>query len=147
MAKNRVTVTDENFGELLIAGLTDAVAVHEGRAKAAHVTRRKLTTRSVEVAPPPKYRARKIWEVRRTLGVSQPVFACMLNVSPKTVRSWESGERKPEGATLRLLELAEKQPAALARAVRPRERKAERRPARTTVKKTGERTATKRARK
>lgn len=147
MAKNRVTVTDENFGELLIAGLTEAVAVHEGRAKPPRVSRRKLTTRSVEVAPPPAYKARKIWEVRKTLGVSQPVFACMLNVSPKTVRSWEQGERKPEGATLRLLELAEKQPAALARAVRPREAKTARRPARATAKKTGKRAATKRAKK
>jgi hypothetical protein len=33
------------------------------------------------------------------------------------VRAWERGEREPEGATLRLLELAEKHPEVLAEAV------------------------------
>jgi len=47
----------------------------------------------------------------------------MLNVSGSTVRAWEQGAREPEGPTLRLLEIAEKNPAVLVDAVadsRPR---------------------------
>ena len=94
--------------------------MESGGLKPARVRRRKLTTRKVEVAPPPRYRPRKIAAVRNSLGVSQPVFASMLNVRSSTVRAWEQGDREPEGATLRLLELAEKHPSVLARAVRNR---------------------------
>jgi putative transcriptional regulator len=44
------------------------------------------------------------------MNVSQPVFARLLNVSDNAVRSWEQGAREPEGATLRLLEIAECNP-------------------------------------
>lgn len=120
MAKKRITVTSQNFGDLLVQGLEEALAVEQGNAKPARVRRRKLTMRRVEVAPPPRYRPKKIAAMRSSLGVSQPVFASMLNVSNSTVRAWEQGDREPEGATLRLLELAEKHPHVLTRAVRKR---------------------------
>jgi hypothetical protein len=47
------------------------------------------------------------------MGVSQPIFADVLNVSTPTVRSSEQGVREPEGPSLRLLEFAERQPAVL----------------------------------
>ena len=37
--------------------------------------------------------------------VSQPVFAKFLNVSPSTIKKWESGEKHPGGAALRLLHI------------------------------------------
>jgi putative transcriptional regulator len=37
--------------------------------------------------------------------MSQFVFASVLNVSVKTVQSWEQGERRPSHAALRLLEI------------------------------------------
>ena len=37
--------------------------------------------------------------------VSQPVFARYLNVSKSSVVQWEIGERKPNGAALKLLDL------------------------------------------
>lgn len=118
MAKEtRIEVTSENFGELLIQGLEEAVAIQEGGAKPARVNRRKITARKAEVAPPPRYNPRLILKVRRSLGVSQPVFASMLNVSRSTVRAWEQGSREPEGATRRLLEVADKHPKVLAEAV------------------------------
>jgi DNA-binding transcriptional regulator YiaG len=41
----------------------------------------------------------------------------MLNVSQSTVRAWEQGAREPEGATLRLLEVADKHPEVLVEAI------------------------------
>jgi DNA-binding transcriptional regulator YiaG len=51
--------------------------------------------------------------LRRRLDVSQREFADMLNVSVGTVRSWEQGLRRPDGASLRLLDIAEHQPEVL----------------------------------
>jgi DNA-binding transcriptional regulator YiaG len=115
--KNRIEVTSENFGKLLIQGIEEAVAIKEGRTKPARVNRRKITSRKAEVSPPPRYNPGHILKVRRSLGVSQPVFASMLNVSRSTVRAWEQGSREPEGATRRLLEVAAKHPKVLAEAV------------------------------
>jgi hypothetical protein len=42
--------------------------------------------------------------------MSQGVFARLLNVSVKTVQSWEQGERKPSHAALRLLQVLAEQP-------------------------------------
>ncbi len=41
---------------------------------------------------------------------SQMFLAKGLNVSVKTVQAWEQGLRKPVGPTLKLLEIAEKNP-------------------------------------
>ena len=54
---------------------------------------------------PPKMEARDIVRLRERCKMSQIVFACVLNVSVKTVQSWEQGERKPSQAALRLLEI------------------------------------------
>lgn len=51
--KNPIDVTSENFSDLLIQGLEEAVAVEEGRAKPVRVSRRKITARKADVAPPP----------------------------------------------------------------------------------------------
>lgn len=37
--------------------------------------------------------------------MSQPVFASLLNVKAATVRAWEQGQRVPDGAPARLLEI------------------------------------------
>ena len=74
--------------------------------------------------PPPRFsalraeiqrdlEAERIRQVRRRLDVSQRDFADMLNVSVGTVRSWEQGLRTPDGASLRLLDIAERQPEVL----------------------------------
>ena len=42
-------------------------------------------------------------------GVSQGVFARVLNVKPKLVSEWERGEKKPSGASLKLLSLVKEQ--------------------------------------
>jgi len=62
---------------------------------------------------PPKMRPRDVREIRHSLNASQALFARFLNVSANTVRSWEQGTRRPQGADLKLLSIAKKNPQAL----------------------------------
>ena len=57
--------------------------------------------------PPPAYDAARIQTLRTTLGMSQSYFSRLLNVSPKTVQSWEQGTRIPGQSSARLLQLIE----------------------------------------
>ncbi|MCX7124357.1 MAG: DNA-binding transcriptional regulator [Gammaproteobacteria bacterium] len=50
-----------------------------------------------------KFSANKIKKLRKEAGVSQPVFAKIINVTVATVKQWERGERTPSGAALKLL--------------------------------------------
>ena len=82
-------------------GLEDIVAYKQG----------KLTLRSevIEIPEPPKiYKAKDIKHIRKSSNYSQGIFARILNVSVKTVQSWESGKRVPSHAALRLLEIVDK---------------------------------------
>jgi putative transcriptional regulator len=74
-----------------------------------------LTARTAVVAAAPRFDAAHIQQLRHRLNVSQRVFAEMLNVSLATVRHWEQGLRTPDGASRRLLEIAERDPAVLER--------------------------------
>jgi transcriptional regulator with XRE-family HTH domain len=47
-------------------------------------------------------------KIRTKTNASQPVFAFYLNVTPAAVKQWENGERKPGGASVRLLQLIER---------------------------------------
>lgn len=57
--------------------------------------------------------AERIRRIRHSLNVSQREFADLLNVSLSTVRSWEQGVRTPDGSSLRLLDIAEREPEVL----------------------------------
>lgn len=59
---------------------------------------------------PSAFGAERVLALRRRLGVSQRVFAEALNASIGAVRAWEYGRRTPDGPTVRLLELVERQP-------------------------------------
>lgn len=111
MGNERLNDIDEmSFGEMLITGLREAVAYERGELTEGVTVTTRTTARKATVAPPPRYEPDQIVRIRRRTGLSQPVFARMLNVSPKTVKSWEQGERQPDGPTLRLLQLAETTP-------------------------------------
>ena len=43
--------------------------------------------------------------LRLAAKLSQPVFAEHINVSPSTVKKWETGEKHPSGPALKLLNL------------------------------------------
>ncbi len=49
-----------------------------------------------------------IREIRKREHVSQAVFAMHLNVSKGVISQWERGEKRPAGASLKLLTLVQK---------------------------------------
>ena len=106
------------FGEALIASLEEAVAYKRGEL-ALRTRVVEWNARAARVDAPPAYDSARIRAVREKLGVSQPVFAAALNVSPQTVKAWERGARVPDGLTRRLLELAEEHPEAFLAKVHP----------------------------
>ncbi len=112
-----MTVTRKGtLGQRLIASAQEAVQIERGAAQPARVTR--YTAAGTEVDSPLRYGSGRIKEIRDHMALSQPVFAAALNVSPETVRAWEQGKRKPDGPTLRLLEVAEQHPEVLLAKVR-----------------------------
>lgn len=89
------------FFKALKKGLEEAIAHEEGKIT--------LKSEIIEIPEPPvKYKASDIKKIRKSGNYSQGVFAKVLNVSIKTVQSWESGERVPSHAALRLLEIVDK---------------------------------------
>ena len=50
----------------------------------------------------------RIKRIRRRSRTSQAVFAAYLNTSPSTVQQWEQGHKRPNGPSLRLLDLVER---------------------------------------
>ena len=74
--------------------------------------KRELRTTALPCAPK-KLSGREIAELRHRLRFSQAVFARYLNVSIKSVQAWEQGKREPDGAALKLLEIAEENPKAI----------------------------------
>ena len=91
----------ELFDELL-ESLREAGAVMRGERKAHRET--KLSMPDVKA-------------IRSELGLSERQLAALLGVRPTTVRNWQTGKRKPKGATFVLLRVAERHPQALLDAV------------------------------
>lgn len=56
---------------------------------------------------PPIYLPKKILKLREKYGVSQSVFAALLNVSASTVQKWEQGQKEPSTIANRLLQVVE----------------------------------------
>ncbi len=102
-------------GAALVEAMTDFVGTLT-RGK-AHTLR---TTDITVPAPLPVRTAAEVRAVRDGLGVSQAVFAGLLNVPVTTVISWENSQRKPSGAALKLLDIAARHPEVLTGQVRVR---------------------------
>ena len=49
--------------------------------------------------------AAEIAVIRKKSGMSQAVFAKVVNVSLSAIKQWEKGDKKPNGAALKLLNL------------------------------------------
>ena len=48
--------------------------------------------------------------LRRFVGLSQTKFAQAMGISVHTLRNWEQGRRRPEGAAIALLRIAARHP-------------------------------------
>lgn len=86
-----------SVGEDIIQGLNEAVEWTEGKKE----------LRTTRIMPVKSFSAQQIRNIRRKTKLSQSLFGGLLGVSTKAVISWESGKRKPNGPSSRLLELAD----------------------------------------
>jgi putative transcriptional regulator len=60
--------------------------------------------------PPRQLSSKEIAAIRRRMNASQALFARYLNISTKTIQSWEQGTGRPSGASLKLLSIASHDP-------------------------------------
>ena len=89
------------FAEKLKQGLEEILQFEEGK--------KTLKTHIVDLPEPPiEYTSREIRKIREKGRYSQSIFALILNVSVRTVQSWEIGARNPTHSALRLLEIIDK---------------------------------------
>lgn len=87
--------------ERLRTGLDEGIRYARGR---------QALRKTVLVGPPPRLRGGDVTRLRRRLRLSQRELAQTLNVSIKTVQSWEHGNRRPSQAALRLLQMLQLRP-------------------------------------
>jgi putative transcriptional regulator len=92
---------DELFNELL-ASVKQGGAIMRGEMKASRV---------LEFDQP------DVQLIRKKYALSQEKFAALLGISVSTLRNWEQGRRKPEGAARVLLRVAATHPEAILEAV------------------------------
>ena len=55
-----------------------------------------------------EYSPEKIISIRKKLKLSQTALASVFNISPSTVQKWEQGNKKPTGASKKLLDIIER---------------------------------------
>lgn len=83
--------------------------VHEGAKELHEVGLMKdMTLREFDamcLPPVEEYTAVQIKRIRMRNKASQGVFAEYLNISKSTVQKWEQGQKKPNGPSLKLLNL------------------------------------------
>jgi len=92
--KSILKVVHEGARDLHTIGLMDAVTLREFDA--------------LYLPPVKSYDATQIKRLRLSNKASQAVFAAYLNTSTSTVQKWEQGQKKPNGPSLKLLNLVEK---------------------------------------
>jgi len=110
VGRRAMSKKNPTIGEQIIEGLKEAIAYNRGEVTGARETRVSITAAAAKVKPAPRYSGARIARLRARLALSQTVFAKALNVSAETVRSWEQEKRVPDGAALRLLQVAERHP-------------------------------------
>ncbi len=91
MDKSILDVVHDSAKELHEAGLMPDVTLREFDALC--------------LSPVREYTATQIKRIRVRNHASQGVFAAFLNTSISTVQKWEQGKKKPNGPSLKLLNL------------------------------------------
>ncbi len=93
--------------------LTVASQIRKGLEEAIRHAKGEITLKTTTLEMPdrpPEVDASELIGLRLGRGMSQAVFALLLNVSTKTVQSWEQGKRKPSQAALRLIQVYRQNP-------------------------------------
>lgn len=87
-------------------------AIHETAVdlhRAGGIDRKTMRTfDALCLTPIPRMSPAKIRALRAREKASQAVFAAYLNVTPGLISKWERGEKRPQGASLKLLSLVDK---------------------------------------
>ena len=92
--------------ERLKQGLEEGIAHAQGE----------LTLRTVELPlAPPEIDAKTLAALRDRASMSQAIFAKVLNVSAKTLQSWEQGIRRRSDASRRLIQVFTEAPEVVCR--------------------------------
>lgn len=104
---------EESLGQKVAQALREMVAVHRGEMEPARVTYRVMTGPNADLTSPPFYSGRRVRQIRDKMGISQERFAKVMNCRVSTVEAWENDLREPNGASRRLLDLADHHPEAL----------------------------------
>lgn len=98
------------LAERLKDSLEEAIRYHKGE-----ITLK--TTTLPYPGEPPEIDAQALTALRGRSGMSQGEFARLLNVSAKTVQSWEQGVRTPSQAARRLIQVYSEHPEAVCQSV------------------------------
>jgi len=93
MAKKVLDTVHDTAKGLHKAGVMDTKTMHEFDALC--------------LTPVKNLSAAQIKRLRTRNKASQAVFAAYLNTSPSTVQKWEQGQKKPNGPSLKLLNLVQ----------------------------------------
>jgi len=93
MAKKILDTVHDTAKGLLKAGVMDTKTMREFDALC--------------LTPVKNLSAIQIKRLRTRNKASQAVFAAYLNTSPSTVQKWEQGQKKPNGPSLKLLNLVQ----------------------------------------
>lgn len=93
MSKRILETVHETAKGLHDAGLMEVTTMHEFDALC--------------LPPVKEYSAIQIKRLRMRSKASQSVFAAYLNTSISTVQKWEQGKKKPNGPSLKLLNLVD----------------------------------------
>lgn len=99
---------DQSFGEGLLEGLREAAAWKRGE----------LALEVVNIDPMPPSRIRSI---RKRVARSAREFETRFGIPAATINNWEQGRRAPDPAARVLLQVIERDPEAVLRALRPPE--------------------------
>lgn len=84
--------------EELVESVRQAGAILRGQGRASRTFR---------------FKEPNVQKIRRQYGLSQQRFAALLGISVATLRNWEQGRRKPQGAARVLLHVAARHPEAV----------------------------------
>lgn len=91
-----------SFYEDIVQGLNEAIEYKKGNVK--------LKTSDVTIAPLPEIKSSQIKDIRKSLDMTQGIFAAVMGVSVKTVEAWEAGTNAPSGTARRMLSLLQSDP-------------------------------------
>ncbi|MBR4796049.1 MAG: helix-turn-helix domain-containing protein [Lachnospiraceae bacterium] len=68
----------------------------------------KLKRNTITIEPVREYSADEVKQIRKSVGMSQTIFASYFGVSNKTIEAWEAGTNHPSGPASRILSMIEK---------------------------------------